>query len=74
MQGGERPNTVPKEGTPMVAGPVAWMPQHLPPLPPFTGEDKTDGEDIFEDWLEQLELVSALLEWDESTRLVHLVT
>ena len=54
--------------------PAAWLPQHLPPLPQFKGEGQQQGEDAFEEWIEQLELVAALLKWDESMRLVHLIT
>ena len=71
----DKSDGLPESETPStVTGPVAWMPQHLPPLPNFSGEDKAEGEDMFEEWLEQLELVATLLKWDEPSRLVHLVT
>ena len=47
--------------------------QQLPPLSKFTGESAEGGETVIE-WLEQLELVAAACHWDESTKLVNLVT
>ena len=57
-----------------MTNPPPWLPQQLPPLLEYSGEDQADTEETFEEWLEQVELVADLLKWDEPTRLVHLVT
>lgn len=66
------------EGLPMhvTSLPTSHLPmvaQQLPPLSKFTGEGTEGGETIVE-WLEQLELVASACHWDESTKLVNLVT
>ena len=57
---------LPRTHLPLVA-------QQLPPLSKFTGEPTEGGETIVE-WLEQLELVAGACHWDESAKLVNLVT
>ena len=50
--------------------------QNLPPLPKFSGElsDGGFGMDIFQDWLEQFELVANVLGWSSQAKLVNLIT
>ena len=50
--------------------------QNLPPLPKFSGElsDGGFGMDIFQDWLEQFELISNVLNWSSQAKLVNLIT
>ena len=60
-------------GMPLPATQLPIAAQELPPLSKFTGECLWKGETIVE-WLEQLELVASAYHWDESTKLVNLVT
>ena len=50
--------------------------QNLPPLPKFSGElsDGGCGMDIFQDWLEQFELIADVLGWSLQAKLVNLIT
>ena len=50
--------------------------QYLPPLPKFSGElsDEGCGMDIFQDWLEQFELIADVLGWSPQAKLVNLIT
>ena len=36
---------------------AAWLPQQLPPLSEFSGNDRAEIGETFEMWLEQIELV-----------------
>ena len=49
--------------------------QNLPPLPKFSGELSDGGfdMDIFQDWLEQFELVANVLSWSSQAKLVNLI-
>ena len=63
-------------GTHVVPLSTAHLPlvaQQLPPLSKFTGES-TEGSETIVEWLEQLQLVASACRWDESTKLVNLVT
>ena len=40
--------------------PPPWLPQQLPPLAEYSGEDRADTGETFEEWLEQVELVADL--------------
>ena len=44
----------------------------LPPLPEFSGNDQTPGNNSFQQWLEQLEMVSDLAQWPEQIKLKQL--
>ena len=46
--------------------------QQLPPLPELSGEDL--GNEPFDDWLAQFELIAGLLKWGAQAKLVHLAT
>ena len=50
--------------------------QILPPLPKFRGEpnDRGFSMDIFQDWLEQFELIANVLGWSSQAKLVNLIT
>ena len=50
--------------------------QNLPPLPKFSGESSDGGfcKDIFQDWLEQFELIANVLGWSSQAKLVNLIT
>ena len=50
--------------------------QNLPPLPKFSGElsDRGCGMDIFQDWLEQFELIADVLDCSPQAKLVNLIT
>ena len=54
------------------AGSVAGL-QQIPDLPKFAGV-MTPGSETVEDWIDQLEIVAAAFEWDEKTKLAHLVS
>ena len=45
---------------------------HLPPLPEFSGDDQTHGNNSFQQWLEQFEMVSELAQWPEEIKLKQL--
>ena len=46
--------------------------QQLPPIPKFSGEDRSQGAETFRDWKEQFEMVASLAGWDERAKLVNL--
>ena len=50
--------------------------QNLPPLPKFSGKlrDGGCGMDIFQDWLEQFQLIADVLGWSPQAKLVNLIT
>ena len=50
------------------------MPQQLPPLNKFSGEEDDNRGETIEEWLEQFELVAAVARWDQSAKLANLVT
>ena len=47
-----------------------------PPLPKFSGELSDGGcdMDIFQDWLEQFELIADVLGWSPQAKLIYLIT
>ena len=48
------------------------LPQQLPPLTKFSGEDFEN--EPFEDWLAQFGMIAETCKWSPPTRLVHLTT
>ena len=46
----------------------------LPPIRKFSGEDISEGGESFKDWIDQLEMVASISNWDERTKLVNLTT
>ena len=52
---------------------AAILANQLPPIRPFDGDTMESGE-TFTDWIEQLEMVASISNWDERTRLVNLTT
>ena len=50
--------------------------QNLPPIPKFSGKssERGFGMDIFQDWLEQFELIANALGWSSQSKLVNLIT
>ena len=53
---------------------MALLAQQLPPLPTFSGGQLDgDGESVGE-WLERIELVAGMYEWDNQAKLVNIVT
>ena len=57
--------------------PLLWstavLAQQLPPISKFTGETRDDSE-VFQEWLEQFEMVASICRWDEKAKLVNLTT
>ena len=64
---------VPTPTAPLMATHPPVVAQQLPPLAKFTGDSSGEGETVIE-WLEQFQLVANACHWDESTKLVNLVT
>ena len=54
------------------SGSIAGLHQ-IPDIPKFAGV-MTAGTETIEDWIDQLEIVAAAFEWDEKTKLAHLVS
>jgi len=54
----------------------ALFAQQLPPLPKFSGEsnDRESSTDIFQEWLEQFEMIAEICNWSSSAKLVNLIT
>ena len=46
----------------------------LPPISKFSGDDISEwgGGESFKDWIDQLEMVASISNWDERTKLVNL--
>ena len=44
----------------------------LPPIPEFSGVDQTPGNNSFQQWLEQFEMVAELAQWPETIKLKQL--
>ena len=63
---------VPTPTAPLMATHPPIVAQQLPPLAKFTG-DSSEGETVIE-WLEKFQLVANACHWDESTKLVNLVS
>ena len=54
---------------------TALLAHQLPPLSKFEGGVSAGGDkETVKEWLEQFELVAGVCKWDDSTRLVNLVT
>ena len=53
---------------------VMWVAQQIPPLQKFDGATMSAGTELITEWLEQFELVAGVCRWDNSTKLVNLVT
>ena len=51
---------------------AALFAHQLAPISKFSGEDMSDGGESFKDWIDQLEIVASLSNWDERTKLVNL--
>ena len=47
--------------------------QQIPDVPKFAGV-MAPGSETIEDWIDQLEIVAVAFEWDEKTKLAHLVS
>ena len=59
---------------PLDALSMTLLAQQLPPIPNFTG-DRMDGDgEMFEEWLERLEMVAATCHWDDRTKLGNIAT
>ena len=63
----------PQDSSEVVRG-SALLAHQLPPLSKYAGETREEDGETFEDWLEQFELIADLCQWDQSSRLVNLVT
>ena len=55
---------------PVYAAPDAWLlaalfAHQLPPISKFSGEDTSEGAESFKDWIDQLEMVASISNWDE---------
>ena len=44
----------------------------LPPIQQFTGEEMTEGREMFEHWIELLGMIAFICGWDKRTKLVCL--
>ena len=54
---------------------TAFLAQQIPPLQKFDGATmRSAGTELITEWLEQFELVAEVCRWDNSTKLVNLVT
>ena len=53
---------------------TAFLAQQIPPLQKFDGATTSAGTELITEWLEQFELVAGVYRWDNSTKLVNLVT
>ena len=53
---------------------IAFLAQQIPPLQKFDGATMSAGTELIIEWLEQFELVAGVCRWDNSTKLVNLVT
>ncbi len=54
---------------------MAMLAQQLPPLPKFSGDGLSGGEEErFDEWLERLDLVATTCGWSDQAKLVNLIT
>ena len=53
---------------------TAFLAQQIPPLQKFDGATMSAGTELITEWLEQFELAAEVCRWDNSTKLVNLVT
>lgn len=56
------------------AGRVAVRDQSVPTIPKYSGVDVGEEDETIEDWMDQFQLIADVFEWDNKTRLMHLVT
>ena len=51
----------------------ALLAQQLPPLKPFSGEEREEGEEI-SDWLDRFQMIAEVCHWNQQAKLVNLAT
>ena len=66
-------------GTTLAAAPLdslsmALLAQQLPNLPNFNGENVQNDGESFSEWIEHLEMVAGVCNWNEQTKLVNVAT
>ena len=60
--------------TPLDSLSTALLAQQLPSLPNFSGENIDNDGESFGEWIERLELVANVGQWNDQTKLVNVAT
>ena len=60
--------------TPLDSLSTALQAQQLPSLPNFSGENIDNDGESFGEWIERLELVANVGQWNDQTKLVNVAT
>lgn len=54
--------------------PSAFIAPQLPPIDKFSGEELDKEGEMFQDWIEQFEMIAQMCSWDNQAKLVNLTT